>query len=179
MNIPNLIKVIKVLQSNDSPRQLAFAISLGAFLGLIPGFNFSHVLLLIVVYLLNINLGLAFLTAFFYKFMGIWIAPVSHRLGEWALTHPAMQDVWTWMYNQPILPWTRFNNTLVIGGFLLAILGFIPHYLIGIQLIKAYRRSIRDRLIKSFGKWKIVKVIKGSKWVKRINKILDLKNVLR
>ena len=49
-------------------------------------------------------------------------------------------------YNLPLLPLSRFNNTVVMGGLIAGIVLWVPVFLVFRQLVIAYRRRLRDKI---------------------------------
>jgi uncharacterized protein (TIGR03546 family) len=83
------------------------------------------------------------------------IAPLTDLAGWWFLHIPALQPLFTSMYNTPFVPFTKFNNTLVAGGVVAGIALWIPVFLLFMRLIPLYRNTIGTKLRNS----KIIKKI--------------------
>ena len=49
--------------------------------------------------------------------VGFLLDPVFHRIGASLLQAPSLRPLWTAMYNTPLVPYTNFNNTVVLGSF--------------------------------------------------------------
>jgi len=64
---------------------------------------------------------------------------------------------------------TRFNNTVVMGSFLFAIICFVPVYVGMKRTVVAYRTHIHSRL----EKWKIYQILDKSKLVNYYRRIRD------
>ena len=50
--------------------------------------------------------------------LGFIFDPVFHAIGLQLLEAPSLRGLWTSMYNTPLVPYTNFNNTVVLqrGG---------------------------------------------------------------
>lgn len=180
MMLKLIFKVIKVIQSDDSPKKLAWGVAYGSLLGLVPGFTIYHFILFIGVYLFSINVGMTLLSYVLFKFITVFISRYAHLIGSNLLIeNEALQPFWTIMYNLPVIPWTRFYNTVVLGGIVLSVCFFLPNYYISLKLIILYRKHLRDRLRGKMDKWKIVKVLKGSKLVKLYGKYTKVKDAVK
>ncbi len=46
----------------------------------------------------------------------------------------------------PVVPWTRFNDTVVMGGLVAGLALWVPVFLSFIVLVKAYRAKLRERI---------------------------------
>ena len=48
--------------------------------------------------------------------LGFMLDPVFHAIGLGLLQAPSLRELWTSMYNTPLVPYTNFNNTIVLGS---------------------------------------------------------------
>jgi uncharacterized protein (TIGR03546 family) len=58
------------------------------------------------------------------------------------LTADSLQGLWTAMYNSTIWRVQKFNNTVVMGGFVFAVLFFIPLVFLSNMLVRKYRDHV-------------------------------------
>jgi len=152
-------KLIKILKSGGSPSQIAWGFALGAIPGLTPLFCLHNAAVLFLLLVLNVNFGAALLALAVFSLFAWLLDPVFHAAGYWALVQvPALQPLWTSLYNAPVAPLTRFNNTVVMGSFLAALILLVPVFFLFRALVLKYRNSWDDKI----EKWKIVKAIKAS-----------------
>ncbi|MEK6248182.1 MAG: hypothetical protein N2C12_08380, partial [Planctomycetales bacterium] len=54
--------------------------------------------------------------------------PVTDRIGRLVLTSEPLQPVWAFLYQLPLMAWTGFDNTVVMGGILFSTAFFFPVY---------------------------------------------------
>jgi uncharacterized protein (TIGR03546 family) len=154
-------KFFAALNANSRPGEIGAGVACGAILALVPFGNLSWFILFVVFFLLRLHVGTMLLvTAVLKLFIGA-ADPVVDSLGVWVLTHPALYESFTALYNTPFVPLTRFHNSLVTGGLVLGILLWIPLFFAGRFAVVGYRRSIRDRIadskiVKSVGRYPIV-----------------------
>jgi uncharacterized protein (TIGR03546 family) len=140
--------------------------ALGFWMALQPGFTFFRILLLAVTFLLKVHFPSALLALFLGSFVSPLFDPLLDLVGGWVLTAPFLRSLWSSLYAIPLMPWTRFNNTVVMGGLLLGILLAVPVYL-GVRVaIQKYREKWRDRIaelppVKAFLKAPLVVQPKG------------------
>lgn len=162
-----LQKFLKALNDNTSPNQLAAGVALGAVIGLLPQANLLAAGLWMLAVLFNIHLGLAMLSAMAFGLLGALTDPFVERVGFYLLTGiPALKPLWTTLYNTPVIPFTAFNHTLVMGNFAAGILLVVPLFVGFRMFVVAYRQRLRDRILK----WKVVQAIKATKaadWIIR------------
>jgi uncharacterized protein (TIGR03546 family) len=159
---------IKVMRAGASPTQIAAGFAMGFLIGLMPFWTLQGVLIFSVVLLINVNLSAATFAMFVASFVAFLFDPWFHDLGFYALTGiPALHGAWTSLYNMPVAPLTRFNNTVVMGSFISGLVLLMPVYFGMKKLVVAYRSGLEEKI----KKWKVVQVITGSKlwqWYERI-----------
>lgn len=166
-----LSKFVKVLRSNASPNQIAWGFALGAILGLTPFWSLHNLFLIILIILLKINISAALLGLVLFGFIALLLDPLFHFLGFYVLVQiPFMESIWTTLYNLPIAPFSRFNNTVVMGSLLCSLILLVPNYFLFKIFVIRYRESWAEKI----QKWKIVQVLKGSKLVRFYLKVKNI-----
>ncbi len=144
-----LKSIVQLLHSDISPRQVAGAVGIGVIIGLTPGFTLQSLILFLLLFFLKVNPGSGLLASALVTV----VSPVTDRFADkigYALlvdTH-VLYPFWTRLYNMPVVPFTKFYNTVVLGAFVLGLLLFAPVYWLTIRAIEAYRARWRDRLNK-------------------------------
>ncbi|MBN1621205.1 MAG: TIGR03546 family protein [Endomicrobiales bacterium] len=153
-------KLIKILNSEISPNQIAWGFALGAIMGFIPTGSLLSVCVLIIIFLVNVNISSAFLGFAVFKIISILTDPIAHKIGySLLITNSSLTSLWTSIYNMPIIPFTKFNNTVVMGNIILSIILIVPIYFGFKKFIVFYRTSLQQKVVN----WKIVKWFKLSK----------------
>ncbi len=135
----------KLLNSDTGTNQLASGLALGLILGFAPAFSLQTVLVIFILLFFRVQIGAAFISAFFFKFVAYLIDPVSHSLGQIVLESEALRPLFVQMYNMPIIPFTRFNNTITMGSAVISIILAIPGFFIFKSLIIKYRETVVAR----------------------------------
>ncbi|MDR3048550.1 MAG: TIGR03546 family protein [Elusimicrobiota bacterium] len=153
-----LRKIVQILQTDISPDQLAYGFAMGLFLGLVPGILFKSFFFVLVM-ILRVNVGTAFMGSALFAILGFAIAPLSDSLGYFVLNLDFLASFWTSLYNTPIVPFSKFNNTIVMGNIVLSIILFIPVSIGVKKFIPYYRRRWRDKV----AQLKIVKILTAGK----------------
>lgn len=156
-----IVKVFTVLNANRRPGEVAVGMALGFVMALQPGFTFFRFLLLAVTFLLKVHFPSALLALFLVSFIAPLFDPLLEIAGGGILTAPFLQPLWASLYAFPLVPWTRFNNTVVMGGLGVGIVLVGPVYLLVRGAIRQYREKWRDRiaelpLVKAFLKIPLV-----------------------
>ncbi len=165
--IPTIAKVFVALNSNTRPGEIAAGFAFGLSLVFIPGGNLLWVLIFAMTFFLKIHLGVMLFITLLAQPLALPLDPLFQRLGEAVLLHPLLQDFFTKLYNLPLIPWTHFHNTLVMGSLITALILWVPLYLLGILLVNLYRRHIADwiarsPLVRAVGKLPFVAKLKGA-----------------
>jgi len=158
-----LIKLIQslfgALHSEGTPGQLAAGIVLGAFLGLTPLFNLHNAVVFALLVLLNVSFAGGLLGWALFVPVGFLLDPLFDWIGHSLLLAPSLRGLWTSMYNMPIVPLTNFNNTVVLGSLVFALLAAVPLFLLLRWAVARYRVTVGERVRQS----KFYKALTASK----------------
>ncbi len=161
--LKQLFQFIKLLNSDTGTNQIAAGIAAGFILGMTPALSLQTFLVFLCIFFFRIQIGAAFLAAFFFKFIAFILDPVFDSLGFWLLNLPALQSLFTSLYNMPIIPFTRFNNTIVMGSGVLSILLSPFVYFGALVVVRQYRVQIVAKY-KQTKFWKAVQATGLYKW---------------
>lgn len=157
-----LIKdLFAALHGGSDPRHLAAGFALGAAMGLIPKGNLFAVVFLLLFFALRMNKGLALLSATFFTPVGYAVDGLAHRIGLSLLKAPALAGVWSALYDMPVVPLTRFNNTVVLGNLVLGLALFAPLYFLFLRFVAWYNVNLAAKV----ERLKVVQWLKGLRMV--------------
>ena len=166
---------IKILREGQTPAQVAGGFALGAILGLSPMLTLQGILVWLVILILDVNLSAATFSLGLFALIAYIFDPLFHRLGYFLLVDiNGLRGLWTALYNAPIAPLTRFNNTVVLGSFVCAFLFFLPIYFGMKKFVVAYRATLGVKM----HKFKIYQVIDRSSLVQWYRRVRDLGGAL-
>ncbi|HUF25504.1 MAG TPA: TIGR03546 family protein [Gemmatimonadaceae bacterium] len=142
--------LVKTLHSEGTPGQVAAGIVLGAALGLTPIASAHNLVIVLLICVLNVSVAGAFLGLAFFAPFGFLLDPVFDRLGRLLLLEtPALESTWTALYNTPVVPYTNFNNTVVLGSLVGWLLLAVPIHLLARLGIARYRATVGERVRQS------------------------------
>jgi uncharacterized protein (TIGR03546 family) len=141
--------IIKTLHSEGTPGQVAVGIALGAALGLTPLMNLHNLLVFSLIVLLNVSFGGGMLGWALFVPLGFLLDPVFDRIGLSLLQAPSLRPLWTSWYNTPLVPYTNFNNTVVLGSVVSWLVLAVPIFFAARWGIARYRATIGERVRQS------------------------------
>lgn len=168
--LKQIFAFFKMLNSETGTNQLAAGLALGMVIGFSPFLSIQTLIFFFLVFIFRIQMGAAFLAAFFFKFAAFLLDPVTDQVGRLVLESEGLRPLFVQMYNMPLVPLTRFNNSIVMGS---AVVGFtlaIPAFFLFKKLIIKYRLTVVDR----FKQTKIWKAWVGTtiyKWYTTYNSL--------
>ncbi len=170
-----LTNFIKIMREGQTPAQVAGGFAFGSILGLSPMFTLQGMVVWIIILILDVNLSAVTLALMIFGLFAFIFDPLFHQLGYYLLVQiDGLREMWIALYNAPIAPLTRFNNTVVMGSFVAAIILFPAIYFGMKKFVIAYRTTIGARI----EKMKIYQVISKSWIVQTYQKIRSLGGVL-
>jgi uncharacterized protein (TIGR03546 family) len=154
-----LLNFLKALSSRASPRAIAGGFALGAVIGFTPVGSLHNVVVLLLIFILPVNKSASLVSAALFALVSFPLDPLFDRIGYFLLTRDALRGLWTAMYNTPVLPWTRFNNTVTLGSLAVSAVLFFPLFLGAAWGVKTYR----TRVVAWAGRWRLMQILKASK----------------
>lgn len=141
--------LIKTLHSAGTPGQVAAGMALGSALGLTPLLNLHNLLVFSLLVLLNVSFGGGMLGWMLFVPIGFLLDPLFDQIGSSLLTAPLLRDFWTDWTNTPILPYTNFNNTIVLGSFVFWVVMAVPIFFAARYGVARYRATVGERVRQS------------------------------
>ena len=145
-----LQSLVKTLHSEGTPGQVAAGIALGSVLGLTPLVNVHNLLIAAIILVLNVSVGGAMLGWALFLPLGFVLDPVFDRIGHQLLLEtPALTPMWTAWFNTPVLPYTNFNNTIVLGSFVAWLVLAVPIFFAARYGVMRYRATWGERVRRS------------------------------
>jgi uncharacterized protein (TIGR03546 family) len=145
-----LQSTLKELHSDGTPLQIGLGAALGAALGLTPIANVHNVVVLALLLVLNVSFGAGMLAWGLFVPLGFALDPLFDRIGHRLLVEtPALTPLWTSWFNAPLMPYTNFNNTVVLGSFVGWLVLFVPIVLLVKLLVVRYRATYGERVRQS------------------------------
>jgi uncharacterized protein (TIGR03546 family) len=144
-----LQSIIKALHSDGTPGQVAAGLALGSALGLTPLLNFHNLIVFALIVILNVSFGGGMLGWALFVPLGFILDPVFDRIGALLLHAPSLRPLWTEMFNIPLVPYSNFNNTVVLGSVVGWLLLALPIFFAARYGVARYRATIGERVRQS------------------------------
>ncbi len=168
--LKQIFAFLKLLNSDTGTNQIAAGIACGLILGFAPVFSLQTVLVIVLLFFFRIQIGAATLSAFFFKFAA-WLAdPISNSIGMSVLETASLQPFFETLYNVPIVPLTRFYNSLVMGSGIFSII-LAPAVFFGSKwAVLKYRATFVARF-KQTKVWKVVTATSLYKWYSKYDEL--------
>ncbi len=132
--------------SDYSVNQMAVGFTLGAALGLTPLVSLYNLVFLAALIALRLSLStftLAWIVAIPFGFL---LDPVFHRLGSALLSSEFLTPLWIQAASAPLVPLTRFNNTVTLGSLVFWAAAVVPLFFLSRRGVAAYRGGL-ERLL--------------------------------
>lgn len=161
-----IIGILKALNTNVRPSDIGAGIAFALLLALMPAGNLLWILILCLTFFLRVHGGMMFIFLAIFKLLAPLADPLLHFIGLQILAWPVLQPAFTALYELPIVPFTQFNNTLVMGGLVLGLLLWVPVCLLFAGLVNLYREKLQEKvenspLVKAIKQFPLVNSLAG------------------
>jgi uncharacterized protein (TIGR03546 family) len=154
----------KALILETTPRQLAWGFALGMVIGLVPKGNLIAIALMTLFCALRINLAAGTGSIALFAWLGMYLDPLSHQLGHFLLTHESLQGFWTKLAAMKVMPWTDFNNTVVLGSTLIGLTALLPVYFATRPIFARFTPKLAEYV----KKYRLLTILTGGQLVNRV-----------
>ncbi len=162
--ISAIAKLLKGLNDNSHPGEIAHAASCGFLLGLLPKDNLLWYLVFILFLFLRINKGALLLVILLGSVVALFLDPLFDTIGYAVLTIEAIAPFMALFLNIPLMAYTKINNSVVLGSLVFSIVAYVPMYLGAKAFVAVWRKTIapklaNNKIVKGFMKLPIVSKI--------------------
>jgi uncharacterized protein (TIGR03546 family) len=166
-----LIKIINTLHSDESPKALALGFALGSVIGLTPLLSAHNLIIFILIFVLNVSISAAMFGIFLFGAFAYFFDPLFHDLGYFFLVNlKFLKPFWTYLYNIPVAPLFRLNNTVVLGSLVTSLITFLPVYFGFQKAVQLYKLHLREKV----EEFKIMKMIKANNLYQLYTKVKSM-----
>lgn len=168
--LKQLFSLFKILNSDTGENQLAAGFACGIILGFAPAFSLQTLLVFICIFLFRIQGGAAFASAFFFALVAWIFDPVFDIVGVAILETSALNPLFTTMFNMPLIPFTKFYNSIVMGAGVISLLLAPIVFFVSKKLVIKYR----EKFVSKFKETKFFKALKSTSLYKWYAKYQEL-----
>lgn len=148
-----IISLVRALNSNSKPSEIAHAFSIGLMLGFMPKNNLLWYLLLVFFMFWRINKGGYFIMMLVGALAAPAADPLFDKVGYFILTWAPLEQGFARLLDVPFAAFTRFNNTVVCGSLVCGIICYVPLFF----LMRLFVAVWRDRLAPRFNESRLGK----------------------
>ena len=134
-------KFLKILNSDAEPGQISLGFAFAMIAGFTPLMSLHNLLVLLLVLLLRVNLSAFLLGLAFFSALAFALDPLFHQIGLALLTLPALNGMWTALYNSTLWRLERFNNSIVMGSLAVSLALFVIFAALRIPLAESFTQD--------------------------------------
>jgi len=153
--IKQITNFIKILNSDVKEEEIALGIVLGLFAGFLSIIPFNFILVFILLLILKANFSMFFVSFAIFKLISFAIDPLGDVIGYFVLKLKFLHSFFSFLSSIPLMNFTQFNYSVVMGDFILAIVLTPFIYILSIKLVKNYREKLKEKV----QKFKIVQAL--------------------
>ncbi len=147
--ISYIVKLLKALNTNSHPGEIAHAVAIGMLLGFMPKDNALWYLLFVLFLFVRVHKGAFLLTVLAASLLARLFDPLFDAIGYAVLTFSPLEPVYAALLDIPFVAFTKFNNTVVAGAVVSSLILYIPVYILMRILIKSWRTHLAPALARS------------------------------
>lgn len=160
-----IIKFLKAINKNSHPGEIAHAICCGMLLGFMPKNNALWYILFIAFLFMRIQKSAFVIFTFLFSLAAPYLDPTFDMIGYTVLKLDFLQPVFVFLIKIPLVGYTKFYNSIVMGALLSGLVLYIPVYFISRLLVQLWRSKLvplmrKTRLVKIASKLSLVSKIK-------------------
>lgn len=170
--LKKLINLLKAINSNSHPGEIAHAVCLAVFIGFMPKTNALWYILTVLFLFMRINKPSFVLLSVVFSLLAPLADPLFDEIGYTILTLPKLEPFFSTLLNIPFVNFTKINNTIVAGSLAFAVVIYIPLYWIMRGFIKLWRTTLSPAIRKT----KLIKFLSKVPLIKKIGAMYASKN---
>jgi len=152
--------LVKALNSEGTPGQVAAGMAVGACLGLTPLLSLHNLLIVGVIFFFRVSVPGAMLGLLIFTPAGFALDPVFDSIGTALLVDSVtLRDVWSTAYNSPVIALANPTNTIIVGSLVGWAVLSVPIFFAARWAVGWYRRSVYER----YKNAKVFRALRASK----------------
>jgi uncharacterized protein (TIGR03546 family) len=152
--------LVKALNSEGTPGQVAAGMAVGACLGLTPLMSLHNLLVVLAILFFRVSVPGAMLGWLIFTPVGFLLDPIFDQVGRALLMDAGgLREVWATAYNTPVIALANPTNTIVVGSVVGWMVLAVPIFFLARFGVARYRTIIHAR----YRDARIFKAVRGSK----------------
>ncbi len=160
-----IVKFFKALNKNSHPGEIAHAVCCGMILGFLPKDNALWYILAVLFIFLRMQKSAFLIFTLIFTLASPFFDSLFDTVGYFVLKTDFLQPLFVFLIKIPLVGYTRFYNSIVMGSLLCSLLLYIPLYFISKAIIQLWRNKMvplvrKTRLVKIVSKLPLVSKIK-------------------
>lgn len=164
-----LVNFIRAINKNSHPGEIAHAICCGMLLGFLPKNNALWYILAVCFIFMRIQKSAFVIFTLVFSLITPFLDPTFDLIGYTILKLDSLQPFFIFLMKLPLVGYTRFYNSIVMGSLLSGLILYIPVYWIGRALVQLWRKSLAPFV----RKLKIFKVLSKLSIVSKIKEVAN------
>lgn len=157
--------LLRAALMDSTPRQMSMGLAFGVLVGLIPKGNLLAIGLAMLLAASRLNLAVAGLGAMSAALIAVTCDSLFDSIGWYVLSQPSLAGLWIQLYETPWVPWTHFDNSIVMGSFVTGLALLLPVHFISRPLFAKYACTLAQYARNTW----LVRVMLGAEAVERIS----------
>jgi uncharacterized protein (TIGR03546 family) len=138
--------LVKALNSEGTPGQVAAGIAMGACVGLTPLLSLHNLLIVGVILFFRVSVPGAMLGWMIFTPVGFALDPIFDAIGTSLLADTsALRGVWVFLYNTPVIALGNPTNTIVVGSVVTWVVTAVPIFFVMRWAVGRYRTKVYER----------------------------------
>ncbi len=105
-----------------TPNRVAGGLVLGLTLGMFPLLSSQTVFLLLLASIIRVQLPSVVVGWLLGAMINPFLDPIFNETGLFLLKSATLRGTWSYLYHSPLIPFTRFNNSVIFGVHVLALI---------------------------------------------------------
>lgn len=138
--------LIELLSQHRTPGAIAGGMAFGTMLGLMPKDSLVAVCILLLIAILPINQLLACVATLGLTLVESLTWSVTDRIGFLTLNLDIVSSLIGSLYQFPLAPWLRLENTVVMGSLILGVATWMPCFLLTYRISTRIQQSISNEV---------------------------------
>lgn len=138
--------LVKALNSEGTPGQVAAGMAMGACLGLTPLLSLHNLMIVGAILFFRVSVPGATLGWLVFTPVGFALDPLFHTLGTVLLAETsALRGLWVFLYNTPVIALGNPTNTIVVGSLVGWVGSAVPIFFVMRWAVATYRATVYER----------------------------------